>query len=69
MVKVYNAFKKEGLRSKLILQIHDELIVDAVKGEENQVEEILRDCMENAFEMKVRLTVNIGRGENLSEAK
>ena len=69
MVRVYQKFKEEGLQSKLILQVHDELIVDVVAGEEDRVEEILRDCMENAVELKVHLDVNIGKGANLSEAK
>jgi len=69
MVKVYNKFKEEKMQSKLILQVHDELIVDVVAGEEKRVEEILRDCMENAVDLKVHLDVNIGKGTNLSEAK
>ena len=69
MVKVYDRFIEEGLRSKLILQVHDELIVDTVAGEEDKVESILRDCMENVVNLRVRLEVNVGRGKNLSEAK
>ncbi|MBQ4558403.1 MAG: DNA polymerase I [Clostridia bacterium] len=69
MVKVYNTFKKENLKSKLILQIHDELVVDAVLGEEEKVIGILKSCMENVVDLKVKLLVNVAAGQNLSEAK
>ena len=69
MVKVFNTFKKENLKSKLILQIHDELVVDAVAGEEEKVIGILKSCMENVLDLDVKLLVNIAVGLNLSEAK
>ena len=50
-------------------KIHDELVVDVVKGEEKIVEKILRDCMENVVDLRVKLIVNIGSGKNLSETK
>ena len=69
MVKVYNVFKAKALKSKLILQIHDELVVDTVEGEEDIVKSILKDCMENVVDLKVKLSVNVSAGANLSEAK
>ena len=69
MIKVYQEFNNRHLRSKLVLQIHDELIVDAVKEEVEIVEKILKACMENVIDTKVKLLVNVGSGTNLSEAK
>lgn len=69
MVKVYDVFKAKALKSKLILQIHDELVVDTVEGEEDIVKSILKDCMENVVDLKVKLSVNVSAGANLSEAK
>ncbi len=68
MVNVHRRFVEEKMQSKLILQVHDELIVDVVAGEEDKVEAILRDCMENVMDLRVKLDVNIGRGADLSEA-
>ena len=53
----------------MILQIHDELVVDTVIGEEEKVVGILKSCMENVVDLKVKLLVNIAAGQNLSEAK
>jgi len=69
MIAVYNAFVSKGLKSKLILQIHDELICDVVAGEEEIVAEILKTCMETVCPLDVKLEVNISSGDNLSEAK
>ena len=68
MIKVYNALKKEGLRSKLILQVHDEILVETAMDEKDRVEEIIRDSMENAVELKVPLTIDINEGKNWLEA-
>lgn len=59
----------EGMRSKLILQVHDELIVDAVPEEVEKVKELMTDAMENAVSFKVPLTVNVESGKNWVEAK
>jgi len=69
MIKVYEELEKRGLKSKLILQVHDELIVDTVKGEENQVETILKDTMENIVKMNVPLIANVSTGKTWFEAK
>ncbi|MEG1710543.1 MAG: DNA polymerase I [Clostridia bacterium] len=69
MIRVYNALKKEKLKSKLILQIHDELIVDTFNDEEERVKNILKYEMENALEIKVKMSVNLEVGLNLYEAK
>ena len=69
MIKVYNRLKSEGLGAKLILQIHDELIIDCPKAEESRVRALVKDEMENVFSLKVPLTVNVESGETWKEAK
>ena len=69
MIKVDERLRQEKLKAKLILQVHDELIVDTPLEEENKVKEILKDCMENAVSLIVPLTVNVASGKNWYEAK
>lgn len=69
MVKIYSDMKERGLNSKLILQVHDELIVDVAPGELDIVKEILKSGMENIAELSVKLTVNIESGKTWYEAK
>ena len=69
MINVFNALKKENLKSKLILQIHDELIIDTAEGEEERVKQILKTEMENAFKLDVPLVAQISMGKNWFEAK
>ena len=69
MIKVAEEFKKNHLESKLILQIHDELVVDCVGEEVSKVKQILKDCMENVVQLRVKLPVDISVGKNLYEAK
>ena len=57
------------MKSKLILQVHDELVIDAVESEREKVYEILKSQMTDAFHLKVRLDINISGGKNLYEAK
>ena len=68
MVKVHKRLKKEELKSKLILQIHDELIVDTLEEEKEQVEKILKEEMEAAVQLKVALIVDIDKGRSWYEA-
>lgn len=69
MVKVHNELNSKKLKSRLILQVHDELIVEAPKEELEEVESILKDCMENAVKLAVQLEVDIHWGKNWYEAK
>lgn len=61
--------KARGLQAKLILQVHDELIVDTPAGELEEVERLLTDCMEHAYPLAVPLSVNVSSGVNWYEAK
>ncbi len=69
MVKVSRRLKEEALNAKLILQVHDELIIEAPKNEEQQVKKLLKEEMENAVRLKVPLTVSIETGKSWYECK
>lgn len=69
MISVYNELKKRKLKSKLVLQVHDELIIDAYKDEIDEVKELLRDLMENAVKLDVELKVDISTGNSWYESK
>ena len=69
MIKVYASLKKENLKAKLIMQVHDELIVECPEAEKEQVEALLRREMENACEMKVRLLSDVHSGKDWYESK
>jgi len=69
MVKIYNAFEKEKIKSKMILQIHDEIVLDVIKSEEEKVTEIVREIMQNAVDFSTELVANYSSGDNLYEVK
>ncbi len=69
MVKVYKRIKKENLKSRLILQVHDELSIEAFKGEEEKIKKILIEEMQNAIDFSVKLLIDIHTGEDWYEAK
>jgi len=69
MVKIAEAFKRENVSSKMILQIHDEIVLDVVKSEETKVTEIVKNIMEHAVDFKTALVANYSSGENLYEVK
>ena len=69
MLRIFERMKKEGLRSKLILQVHDELVIDAYEDEADRVGELLRFEMENAVQLNVPLVAEVHRGKNWYEAK
>lgn len=69
MIKVWKALKDAGLKSRLILQVHDELLIETLKEEEEQVRLILSENMKNAAHLAVTLEVDLHTGENWYEAK
>ena len=64
MIKIDNEFEKRSLKSKLLLQVHDELVFDVYLSELNTVKEIVLDNMEKAIQIDIPLKVDIGHGEN-----
>lgn len=69
MIKVWKALRDQGLKSKLILQVHDELVIETYKDEEDAVRKILEENMKSAAELAVTLEVDLHTGENWYEAK
>lgn len=69
MIKVWKALKDEGLKSKLILQVHDELLIEAYQDEKEAVQRILSENMKSAADLAVTLEVDMHSGENWYEAK
>ena len=69
MVRVHEALQREGLQAKLILQIHDELIIDAPFEEVARVEKLLAECMENVIALAVPLSAEVKTGRSWFETK
>ena len=68
MINIYSRFKQENFKSKMLLQVHDELVFDVYKDELETVKPIIKYEMENAFKMSVPLDVEMGTGYNWLEA-
>ena len=69
MVSVYREIRKRGLKSRLTLQVHDELIIETVLHEEAEVRKLLEECMVNAVEMSVPLVAETKSGKSWYDAK
>ena len=69
MVKVYNELKQRGLKSRIVLQIHDELLLEVVLEEQEEVAKLLKESMESAATLKVPLLVEVEEGKNWYQAK
>ena len=69
MVRVHRRLREEGLRSRLILQVHDELIVEAPEDEAGRAAQILREEMEAAADLSVKLAVDVNVGRTWYDAK
>ena len=69
MVEIYDEFEKRGLKSKMLIQVHDELVFNVLDSELEEVSEVVRDIMEHTIELKVPLKVDIEYGNNWYEAK
>ena len=68
MIAVHRELREHGLLSRIILQVHDELVIDLLKSEEDEVRELVVRCMENAARLKVALIADCGIGKNWVEA-
>ena len=69
MIKVYNRFKDEGITSKILLQVHDEIVIDCKNEELDRIKKIVKEEMENVYKLDVPLKVEIDTGTNWYEAK
>ena len=69
MIKVNKELKARGLKSRLILQVHDELLIETHKTELEEVKDILVNCMMNAAALSVPLVVDVHSGDSWYEAK
>ena len=69
MIKVHQRLKKEKLASKLILQVHDELLIETRKEEADKVRLILEEEMSRAAQLSVRLEIDLHEGNDWYEAK
>ncbi|MCT4562782.1 MAG: DNA polymerase I [Maledivibacter sp.] len=69
MIRVFNELKERNLKSKLILQVHDELIIDAHKDEIDEVKKLLKDNMEEAISIRVPLKADMNIGDNWYNTK
>ena len=69
MIEIHKELKKRNLKTKMIIQVHDELLFDCPKEEQKEVEKLIKDKMENAYKLLVPLKVDIESGANWYEAK
>ena len=69
MINVYKELKNRNMKSKIVLQIHDELLIEADEKEKDEVKEILKTCMENAVTLNVPLIIEIEEGKSWYQAK
>ena len=68
MIDVQSEIEKQNLKSKMLLQVHDELVFDMHKEEENVLKNLVKQNMENAVELNVPIIVDLGIGNNWLEA-
>ncbi|MBR1623629.1 MAG: hypothetical protein IJ675_06945, partial [Pseudobutyrivibrio sp.] len=68
MVRVHDRLLSEKLKSKLLLQVHDELLVETQESEQAQVEKLIKEEMENVAELSVKLEIDMNAGKNWAEA-
>lgn len=68
MIRIHTAMKKEGLKSRMLLQVHDELVFEVYEPETEQMKEIIREGMIHAVALSVKMDVEIGTGKNWLEA-
>ena len=69
MVEIYDEFKKQNIKTKMVLQVHDELIFDVIESEKEQVENIVRNIMSNTINLSVPLKVSADYGKNWYDTK
>ncbi|MFT7633294.1 MAG: DNA polymerase-1, partial [Mariniblastus sp.] len=68
MIKVHHALRAGGFKTKMLLTVHDELVFDMHRDEEDEVKPVIEECMKTALEIDVPIEVEMGTGENWLEA-
>mgnify|MGYP000424550564 CR=1 FL=1 len=68
MINIHKKLSEENYKTKMLLQVHDELVFDAYKPELDKVQNLIKIEMENAYKLAVPLVVDIGIGNNWLEA-
>lgn len=69
MIRAWDGVRRAGLQSRILLQVHDELVLEVVQAEQAQVEAILREAMEQVAALSVPLVIDVHTGKNWAEAK
>ena len=69
MIRAYRMIQEAGLKSRILLQVHDELVLEVVESELEKVKDILKEAMEQVVHLKVPLSIDINLGKNWAEAK
>ena len=69
MIAAHQALREAGVRSRILLQVHDELVLEVTADEVEQVSQILRETMEQVVELSVPLSIDISYGPNWAEVK
>jgi DNA polymerase-1 len=69
MTRIHRAIREEGLRGRMLLQVHDELVFDVPPEELDQMKDLVKSHMESVVELRVPLVVDLGVGQNWLEAK
>jgi len=69
MIKIHNELKKRNLKSRIVLQVHDEMMIEAPLEEKDTIKELLKQCMESAALLEVHLVAEVSEAENWYECK
>ncbi len=69
MIKVQQEIQKRGLQSKIVLQVHDEMMIEAVKEEKEEIKDMMKQCMESAIDLQVPLIADIAEAKNWYDCK
>ena len=69
MIEIHKKLNEEHFKSKMVLQIHDELVFDVCIDEKEKLEQLVKDIMENCYKLDVPLVVEMSSGKNWYEAK
>jgi DNA polymerase-1 len=68
MVEIARRFKSENIASKMIMQVHDEVVIDTLRSELDKVERIVKEAMESVANFSVKLIAEVNSGENWLDA-